>query len=410
MTVTALITEYNPFHNGHLYHMTEARRLTGADRLIVVMSGDFVQRGAPAILDKFDRAEMALRLGADLVLELPVFYACGSAQYFAEGAVSLLNGLNCVTDLCFGSECGDLAVLSRAAEFLVQEPPHYRASLKQALKEGEPFPKARQRALSSVLPEADGFLSSPNNILGLEYLKALQRTGSAIRPCTIKRIGDYHGRAAGGAFRSAASIRRLLTEDPPCFEELDVPREVQDILSSRYGHTFPILPSSFSAMLHYRLLTVSSAKELAGCFDVPDDLARRIFAHRRKFTDLDGFAALIKTRNYTESAVRRALFHILLQLPQKPYPVSYARILGFREHSCDLLHQIKKQGRLPLLAKPADAPAVFSSFYPSRAQAEEALRLLALDIRSSELYGSAVTAAYGTPVPAECSRQIAVLP
>lgn len=415
MTVTALIAEYNPFHNGHLYHMEEARRLTGADHLIVVMSGNFVQRGAPAVIDKFSRARMALLGGADLVLELPVFCACGSAEYFASGAVSLLDGLGCVDRLCFGSECGSLHLLERAAGVLAREPAAYQNVLRAALRSGRSFPQARQAALQSVLPgdEIAGMLSGPNNILGMEYLKALKKSGSAIAPLTIKRIGSYHGGAAEEGFCSAAALRSAFAS---CAAASDLsgipgmPGGVREILIRQYGRTFPVFSSSLSAMLHYRLLTASSGAELARYYDVPDALARRIFHHRSQFQDFDSFVSLVKTRDITEAAVRRALIHILLMLPKTPEPVSYARVLGLRRNSGELLRAIKKQGRLPLLSKPADAQTVFSSFYGEKTRVRSAMQTLALDIRSSEIYHAAVTAAFGVPSGSEYARQIVVLP
>ncbi len=198
LKINGIIAEYNPFHSGHKYQLEESLRLTGAYHTVVVMSGNFVQRGAPALLDKYARAEAALRCGADLVLELPVLYAAASAEYFAAGAVALLDSLGAVTHLCFGSECGDIGQLCRIAHAFSEEPEDYRAALKSFLKEGDSYPGARARALAltrpSDLPENwEEILSSPNNILGIEYIRALQRLGSQIQPVTVKRLGaGYH--------------------------------------------------------------------------------------------------------------------------------------------------------------------------------------------------------------------------
>lgn len=203
MKVNGIIAEYNPFHNGHLYQLAESRRLTGADYTIVVMSGDFVQRGAPAMLDKHVRARMALLGGADLVLELPVLHAVSSAEQFAAGAVALLDRLGVVTHLCFGSECGDPDVLGRIAGYLLEEPDSYRSHLQSLLRQGHSYPAARARALSlhAVRTGDDAgssedwarILSSPNNILGIDYIKALKKRHSPITPVTVRRIGaGYH--------------------------------------------------------------------------------------------------------------------------------------------------------------------------------------------------------------------------
>lgn len=466
MTVTALIAEYNPFHNGHAYHIREARRLTGADFLLVLMSGDFVQRGEPAVIEKSARAEMAVRCGADLVLELPVCYASGSAEYFAGGAVALLNALHCVDYLCFGSECGNLAILQAAARILSAEPDAFRQKLQKLLRKGLSFPAARQEALawylaqepsipvSNVIPddpsgchftdrhadseissdllrELTSILSQPNNILAIEYLKALIMSGSSIKPVTIRRVGGGYHDTAVGELCSATALRRLFLEmqqkgapascaassgDFPRQLAASVPAEVCNILSDNWQRTFPVFPDDFSAMLHYRLLTAESWQSYAACFDVPEAAARRIFQMRHAFTSFSSFVQLIKTRNFTEALVRRALLHILLGLPQpestepKRFPVYYARILGLRRSSGALFEQIKKSGQIPLLSKLADADKVISRFYhDSGTSAERARQMLALDIRSCEIYGAACTAKFGCPAMSEYTRQIFIM-
>lgn len=221
MNVTGIITEYNPFHQGHAYHLAESRRITGADYVIAVMSGDFVQRGTPAMMEKRKRAQMALHAGVDLVLELPSAHALGSAEYFAAGAVSLLNGLGVVTDLCFGSEQGELAPFLEIAPILNQEPAHFREALQTALREGCSYPQARAQALircGSACPgaisleaaELEAFLSSPNNILGLEYCKALLRTDSPIRPHTLLRKGAGYHASALDRYASASDRKSVV--------------------------------------------------------------------------------------------------------------------------------------------------------------------------------------------------------
>ena len=189
MKVVGVIAEYNPFHLGHAFHLAQARRLTGADYVIAAMSGNYVQRGAPAMFDKFTRARAALENGADLVLELPLSTAAGSAEYFASGAVSLLQHTGVVTDLCFGSECGELSLLEYPARILADEPFAYRELLKRRLKSGAPYPKARAEALRQYDSRISAdILKEPNNLLGLEYLKAVRRSGGKIRPHTIRVV------------------------------------------------------------------------------------------------------------------------------------------------------------------------------------------------------------------------------
>ena len=196
MIVNGIVAEYNPFHNGHKYQLEESRRLTGADYTVIILSGNFVQRGTPALINKHLRTEMALKNGADLVIELPAIYATSSAEFFAMGAVSLLDQLKVVTNLCFGSECGDISLLNRIATILVQEPDDFSAKLKQLLCQGYSYPSARSEALMHYMPslaDSNNIFRSPNNILGIEYLKALLRRKSPIAPVTVRRIGaDYH--------------------------------------------------------------------------------------------------------------------------------------------------------------------------------------------------------------------------
>ena len=215
MHVNGIIAEYNPFHNGHKYQLDISRQLIGAEYTVVAMSGNFVQRGAPAMINKYIRARMALENGADLVLEIPSFYACGSAEYFATGAVSLLDKLGVITTLCFGSECGDIDILTQTGRLLFEEPAEFRRILNEKLEQGLSFPAARSHALCTVMStDADEIFSCPNNILGMEYIKALNRIGSNIKPFTIKRAGaDYHDHRLNGSQASASALRKAMAEE-----------------------------------------------------------------------------------------------------------------------------------------------------------------------------------------------------
>ena len=215
MKIAGLITEYNPFHNGHLYHIQQTKHKADADAVIVVMSGDYVQRGVPAVMPKRLRVESALECGASAVFELPVCYSTGSAELFAESAVALLDQLQIVDSLCFGSECGDLDALSEIADLLCQEPEEYRSLLKKHLRNGLSFPCARREALNEYLPEKNfaALLDEPNNILGIEYLKAIKKLKSPVKPYTILRKGArYHDKELSTEnLSSASAIRSLLS-------------------------------------------------------------------------------------------------------------------------------------------------------------------------------------------------------
>ena len=277
MKIVGIITEYNPFHNGHLYHIQKAKEITGADCVLAVMSGDFVQRGAPAMMPKHIRAEMALKAGASAVLELPVCFSTGSAEYFAAGAVSLLDKLNCVDTVCFGSECGDIKTLEKIAFTVAEEPEDYKSTLRKELQKGRPFPDARQTALKEYFGDDtfDTVLKSPNNILGIEYIKALKMQKSKIKPVTIRRTGSgYHDETLNETCSSASAIRRLFSDikytdfikgeclsDEALFSgimsglEAQVPAFCISFFRDACGKRYPVCSDDFSMILKYRLLT-----------------------------------------------------------------------------------------------------------------------------------------------------------
>ena len=384
MKVTGIIAEYNPFHQGHAYHLSRARELTGADRILIVMGGNFMQRGEPAIIDKYTRTEMALRNGADLVLELPAASATGSAEYFAEGAVELLDASGVVNELCFGSELGELEPLEKAAELLLEEPEDYQELLRAELKKGKTFPEARETALSAFLPK-QSLLASPNNILAIEYIKALKRRKSSIRPLTIQRLGSYHGedgQPAGAphtvsgnlpeSFASASTIRcqlhtlekQIVTScEQPAFGSL-MTALAKELPPSSFGLLKDVLladrlvqAEDFSLPLHYRLMQAKEPLEFSVYLDVSEELSRRIYSLRQEFTGWNAFLDLVRTRQYTRSRVSRALLHILLDIRQEEVlPPTHLRVLGFRREASDLLSEIKKKSRLPLITKAAGHP------------------------------------------------------
>lgn len=354
MKIVGIIAEYNPFHKGHAFHLAQARRITGADYVLVVMSGNYVQRGIPAMFDKYLRAEAALRNGADLVLELPLCTATGSAEYFSYGAVSLLNAGRIVTDLCFGSECGDLFLLKRPAEILAEEPEAYRQLLRQQLKSGTPYPKARALALKQYDPSIpDGLLEQPNNLLGLEYLKALNKTGSTICPHTIPRIGaGYHGQhVTAGEPASASGIRLALLKSGGVFtESICTQLPSREIYRSCDGKS-PVTEDAFSLLLLEKLRRIQG-EALTQYFDVTEELSNRIWNCLDDFSSFSQFTDLLKTRNLTRTAVSRALLHILLDIKGYRSAETF-RVLGFRKDAAVLLRRLSEEGCLPLITSPA---------------------------------------------------------
>ena len=360
--ITGIIAEYNPFHNGHAYQLEQARLLTGCDFLVVVMSGDYVQRGAPAVFDKYTRTRMALACGADLVLELPVACSCASAEFFASGAVSLLDGLGCVDFLCFGSESGDLQSLMEPARILAKESPVFQEALRRGLSLGLSFPAARKEAFRACASNPD-ILDLPNNILGIEYLKALLQRESILKPVTIKREGQgYHDTLLDSGFASASGIRRFLKQEEaplsalPALKE-SLPDPVMEVLKDTLAHTLPVWEEDFSMLLRYELLR-QSASDLTRYADISPDLGRRLKNCADKFSSFSEFVALVKTKDVTYTRITRALFHILLNLTgedtRNSVAMPYARILGFRKDHSRILGLLKENSRIPIIPKAAD--------------------------------------------------------
>ncbi len=401
MKITGLIAEYNPFHNGHQYHIEKARELTGADAIVVVMSGDFVQRGTPAIMPKHLRTQMALEAGADLVIELPVYFATGSAEIFAYGAVSLLNQLGCIDAICFGSECGDLQILKDLAEILSLEPKKYKEALGEHLRQGNSFPLARQKAMADYLGSnvADSILSEPNNILGIEYLKALRRLLSTMIPYTIPRISShYHDIKLQETYSSASAIRNEIQNTEiniRALQEQMTPVELS-LLRETHQKRYPVFANDFSLLLKYQLLSEDKAS-LMNYADVSEDLANRMINHRNQYVNFEQYCDLLKTKELTYSRISRALLHILLHIHKetnaKP---EYAHILGFHKTESDLFATLKKSTSIPLLSKLSATDTL-----STRAQ-----KMLDTDIFASNLYESVIAEKYHTSFIHELEKQI----
>lgn len=402
MKIIGLIAEYNPFHNGHRYHIEKAKEITGADAVVVIMSGDFVQRGAPALLPKQERTECALKNGASLVIELPVCYATGSAEYFAYGAVSILEKLGCIDGICFGSECGDVAQLKQLSAILADEPEDYQTHLSAYLKQGNSFPLARQLALKKYLKGevSDTLLSKPNNILGIEYLKAIYRLGSQMNAYSIKRISsDYHDTALQKNYSSASAIRQTLatTSLDAIFNQ--IPESCVSILETAYQNRFPMVSNDFSLLLKYKLMT-ESKESLTTYADVSTELANRIVNQLNSFENYEQFCTLLKTREVTYARISRALLHIMLNIKTDSYhEISYARVLGFNKQDSDILTELKKQAQVPLLTKLTATDSL----------TESGCQMLRDDIFASNLYESVVSNKFHAQYMNELQKQIVIV-
>ena len=399
MRIVGLIAEYNPFHNGHQYHIEKAKELAKADAAIVVMSGNFVQRGAPAIMPKHLRAEAALKCGADLVIELPVCYATGTAEQFAYGAVSLLDKLGCVDAICFGSECGDIKALSNLARLLCNEPEEYKNALQECLRSGMSFPLARQKAIQALCDSSDlaELLEQPNNILGIEYLKALYRLDSNIEPMTIQReVSHYHDTELQEQFSSASALRSTIADGD--FAELygQIPSACMTSLEDGYEVRYPVYANDFSLLLKYKLLNETSTS-LVEYADVSEELANRICNRLNDYVYFDQFCELLKTKEITYTRISRALIHILLGVKKSDCDeIEYARVLGFRSSSSVLLSKLKNSSLIPLITKLSINNMLSCS----------AIKMLDIDVYTSNLYESVVTEKFKTPFINELQQAI----
>lgn len=402
MKTAGVITEFNPFHLGHEYFLSEVKKRSGADYMIAVMSADFVQRGEPAVTDKYIRAKAALLGGCDLVLELPVRYCLSSAGGFAFGAVSILHCLGCVDELWFGSENANPASFTEAAAVLSDETPEFASLLHASLKRGSSYARARYEAVRSAAgEEAAALCEEPNNVLGLEYCIALSRLGSKIKPCTIKRIGSaYNDPGVEGKYPSALSIRNALSaayENSVAMHAFSLikylPSYSADLLLEEPGFLFP---DDFSQILKYRLLE-EDAKSLSSYLNVSDDLAYRIENMKNEFTSFTGFAQKIKTKNITYSHVSRALACILLRIKQEEAKTDavngQVRVLAMKRRAADLLHHIKKHGKvLPISSLNEADPALFK-----------------YDAFAASVYESVRSLKYHVPFTEERSRKFIII-
>jgi len=413
MKVLGIIAEYNPFHNGHFYQLKKAKEETGADYIVAIMSGNFTQRGEAAMIDKYNRTKMALECGIDLVIELPVCFSTGSAEFFAISAISHLTRMGIVDVLCFGSEAGNLNLLTSIANVLNNEPILYQTILKNYLKQGLSFPAARSRALSEyfspvhqdIAGEIEKVLLEPNNILGIEYLKAIKKLNSSLLPLTIKRISSgYHDMSLTSNISSATAIRNHIRAKK---NVLDLNRHIPEAAFQSFYHAIdaPLYNYDFSMQLNYKLLSEINFKQY---MDVNEDLECRIIHMLDSYMNFDGFASAIKCKQYTQTRLNRCLFHILLNITKElntdfnDYGYSaYLRILGFRKASAPLLKSIKSNSELPMLLKMADARNQLTMHQST---------LLQSDIYAADVYRHARQIKFGRTYPNEFTQGLILSP
>lgn len=391
MKVIGLIAEYNPFHFGHEYHINRSKELTDATHTVAVISGSFVQRGEPSIVDKWTKAKIAVENGVDLVLEMPFIYSVQSAELFAYGGVSILDSLNVVDYLSFGTEEKNLKNIKKIAKVLVEEPCKYKESLKFHLDEGSSFSEARSKALTHYIglidpddkTSHDEILKKSNNILGIEYLKALIRLESTITPFSIERKGSKYNDLEVSQISSATGIRNKILNDSLESIKGYVPDSTYVNLEEFIckHESFNYL-SKYSEIFQYIFRAVEKS-EYSNIFDMENGLDNRIINSGRKYRDIDNIIKDVTTRRYPSTRIKRIMIHLLARLNKesidKVYgsPINYIRILASNERGLEILRKIKKSSDVNIITK-------FSDY---KSYNDELMNLmLEYEVRSTDIY------------------------
>lgn len=358
--VLGIIAEYNPFHNGHLYHLDTSKKITGCDYTVAIISGNFTQRGSTSVIDKWSKTKMALQNGVDLVIELPVLYSISSSENFADGAIKILNSLEIIDYLSFGSETPDITVLDSIADILCNEPKDYKKLLATELDKGLSFPKARENALLDYIKNTNTFendkqdfeeykkaLSSPNNILGIEYLKALKKYNSSIKTVCISRFAtDYNSSDFSGSIASATAIRELIKNKDFNSIKTVIPENSYPVLMDciNSGHIVPDL-NCFEKEIIYTLRKMN-IEEISNLPDVSEGLEFSIKKAANSCNTINEFLDIVKSKRYTVTRLQRILLYALLNISKEDMQLSkqiekpYVRILGFNDNGKKLVSEI----------------------------------------------------------------------
>lgn len=374
-TALGIIAEYNPFHNGHKYHLDQSLKESGADVCVAVISGNFMQRGEIAMLDKWTRAEMAARNGVNLVVEMPTIYACNNAGYFAKGGVEILEALG-VSTISFGSELGNMDEISRIARVMDENEEIIVNSIKEAVKAGVAYPRARHEALVPVLgEESAAYLDNPNNILAFEYLRAMKKA----QPMTVKRQGaGYHDQQADMPLASATAIRRAIAEGE------DISRAVPEITREIIGREKADIADQemLFNLIRQKVLT-TSAEELNEIFGAEEGLGSAMKKGVRYWKSYEDIIEDLKSKRYTRTRIARVLAMTLLGVTRDDVknPRNYIRVLAFNEKGSAYLKQVKKSGECPL--------PVITNINKDTEGCPEILSTLEKDILAADIYNLA---------------------
>ena len=400
MKACGIVAEYNPLHTGHVYQMNKARQISQADCIIVVMSGNFVQRGEPAVIDKYARTKAALKAGADIVIELPVYYALSSAENFARGAVLTLNEMKAAS-ICFGAETDNADRLAKISNAIISESPEYKAILNKALAEGLSYPAARQTALLEYLPECKDIISGSNNILAIEYIKAILGNNLNMTYYPVLREGaGYNDDTDNAEFASAFGIRKMLMSDEhDRLKTYLTPVMYEEISNSK---NCPLFPDDFSNIFNHKMLFLKQqcninhtdfAEKLAEYEDITAELANRFAAAFTGRDNIAEFAMKVKSKNIVYSRICRCIMHIILEIRKSMSDfynnIPYIRLLGFNKTGQLYLGSIKKELDVPFITKAAD--------YKNE---------LIFDLACSDIYTQAVYEKYGYVMKNELQQNI----
>ena len=369
MKVAGIIAEFNPFHNGHKLLVQKARE-AGYTHVVAVMSGNFVQRGEPAIFHHSVRTKAALENGVDLVIQLPSVYAMSGAQSFARAGAEILNGLGIVDSLVFGSECGDVGLLSETADTVYGD--DIKTYLSEEIDKGISFAAARENALRKINPAFADVIKSPNNILGVEYIAALKRLGSGITPVTFERIGAAHDSDETDGNIAGASMIRELIKNGGDWKKL-VPESAVEI----YGCSDIADMSRLENAVLYKIRTVT-ADELAKSPDISEGIENRILSAAKQSGSLEELYSIAKTKRYSHARIRRIVWNCLLGVTSDDLnkSVPYIRITGFNKRGAELIKATKETAFIPVISKPADLSSLD----------ETAQRVFSLECTAGDIY------------------------
>lgn len=412
-----IIAEFNPFHNGHSYLIEKARQITDADNVIILMSGNYVQRGEPAFMDKFIRTAIALNNGADAVIELPFCYAMSSASYFATGAVNMLDKMGNIDYLCFGCETDDVHLLNVIADIIIKEDDCYSNALQSYLKTGMSFVQSREKAIiksvamRGMTVDTDylsSIISSPNSILAIEYIIALKKIDSDIIPVPILRCDSgYHSQSMSSEYASAGAIRKFYTgKSVYNFNNIReslkavLPIDSVELLEAEYHKSYPILTNDYSELIGKSLINARyNLINIAEIFDMTDDLSNRIKNMSVNYTSADNFINICNSKTFTSSRISRILFYSIFNYTKEDYfsfkkdeYVYYFRILGFKKDSENILTEIKNNTPIPIITKLNNIPASLS---------KNGHKMLELNMYADEIYRMVAMTKYGSTLPNE---------